>query len=497
MKKNDWFILTATFAYTFLFYEQTAGLNFFIFSVLLVALSAALNKESIRKLTWQVSAVGTLLSGFGVFYLGTGLAVRANLVSLLLLSAFSFNASSSLFVSLINALFSFLSAVPYIIIRAVSAKHNADSEGANRFKRAILFMYPLFAAFVFFLLYRASNPLFANVTNLINFDFISMEFILFTLSGFVLMSAFFYHQIIKRFSEADSRNSDILSVVSEEDHRNSWMAKVISQPSELFTGISFFALLNLLLLSVNGIDTWYLYILQQLPADLSLSEYLHDGTNALIFSIVLAIGIIVFYFRGRLNFIENNKVIKALAYLWIAQNIFLIITIAKRNWFYVSNFGLTQKRIGVYVFLALCIIGLVTTFIKVYKVKSTWFLFRKNTWVWYGVLVAACLVNWDWIIADHNLNLAMEKGEPADGVYLSRLSYGSLAVLYKYYAADKKPGTGSLFDKWMVLQMQRKYAALTREVSNADWQSACLLKIKAQREIESLTKNMRLPVFTE
>ena len=140
-------------------------------------------------------------------------------------------------------------------------------------------------------------------------------------------------------------------------------------------------LLNGLLLFFHISDIFYL-ITDRLPEGMSYTEYLHQSVNTLILSIVLAIAIVMYFFRGNLNFWQNNRRLKTLTYLWIAQNGVLVLTTAYKNFLYIEGWhGLTHKRIGVYVYLLLTMIGLITTYIKVEKVKSNWYLFRQNAWL--------------------------------------------------------------------------------------------------------------------
>jgi hypothetical protein len=152
----------------------------------------------------------------------------------------------------------------------------------------------------------------------------------------------------------------------------------------------------------------------------------HQGTGTVIVSIVIAISIILFYFRGTLNFSEQSKTIKVLAYLWIAQNVFMLISTGFRNDLYIAEYGLTYKRIGVYIYLLLASIGLVTTFIKILKLKSNHFLFRSNGWLFYGVLIIACFVNWDVMITWYNIQLPKQ----IEKTYLVKLSDKTLPQLF-------------------------------------------------------------------
>jgi hypothetical protein len=247
-------------------------------------------------------------------------------------------------------------------------------------------------------------------------------------------------------------------------------------------------LLNLLVLSVNGIDVYYLYILQQLPKGLSFSDYVHDGTNGLIVSIVLAIAVILFYFRGHLNFSTSNKTAKLLATGWVVQNIVLVVTTAQRNWFYIAEYGLTHKRIGVCVFLWLCVAGLALTLIKVVKVKANWFLFRKNAWVVYVTLVVVALINTDALIARYNVQLAWQNEKPVDGYYLNSLSNNTLVALFECYNVDKTlPENKRVFSSYLVSQMKsRYYAVLNRE---ENWQSYNYNTYLINSKVPAIIKN--------
>jgi len=487
MKKTDWFILATTAAYSYLFYQQAPGINYFLFSILLIILCLAPNTSLLRRPAWVAAAAGTLLSGFAVFFLGTGLTIYANIASLLLLAAFSLKPESSLFIALLNSYYTLMMTVPTMILNATKVNNETTKTGTSKAKRFVLILLPVAVAIIFLFLYRASNPLFERVTDEINLDFISVEWMLFTLFGFLLMVAFFRQQAIEKYTGIDKNSPDQLSLITEEEHLKGKIAAMISLPNELFTGIILLALLNVLLIFVNGTDIYFIYIIGKLPEGLSLSQYLHDGTDSLIVSIVLAISIMLFYFRGRLNFVENNRTLRLLAYGWILQNIFMVATTAHRNYDYIANFGLTHKRIGVYIFLSLCIIGLITTFLKVYRIRSNWFIFRKNTWVWYTTLVIAAPVNWDAIIANYNLTLAQNKNAHVDSEYLAELSYTALPVLFNFYSAEKHTSVYSgIFDPILLKKMNSGYSELYGQVTKGSWQSTCITRALAKEHIVSL-----------
>ena len=113
--------------------------------------------------------------------------------------------------------------------------------------------------------------------------------------------------------------------------------------------------------------------------------------------------IIIYFFRGKLNFYSKNQFLKTLAYIWIGQNALLAASVLMRNMQYINSFGLAYKRIGVLIFLILIIIGLATMVQKVAQRKSFFYLLNANSWATYIVLIFATSISWDTYITNYNL----------------------------------------------------------------------------------------------
>ncbi|HQK40784.1 MAG TPA: DUF4173 domain-containing protein, partial [Flavobacterium alvei] len=86
---------------------------------------------------------------------------------------------------------------------------------------------------------------------------------------------------------------------------------------------------------------------------------------------------------------------------------------------YVSFFGLTYKRLGVYAFLVLAIIGLFFTFLKITKQKANAYLFNRMVWYFYGTILLCSYVNWGNLIM--NYNISVNKG--VEPMFLSSLNF--------------------------------------------------------------------------
>lgn len=484
MKKNDWILLATVAAYSFLFYKQSAGINFMLFTMMLIAALLIKNKQLIKQTTWKLAAIGSLLSSLCIAYYSTNLAIVANILSLSLLSARSYSAGTSILVSLLFSAYSYASALAMMLLDGYSRKQKNQSGSATKWR---LVMVPLIITMIFFLMYRSSNALFDNFAKNLDLNFISWHWIFFTLGGLILLYGFFYHQQIEPLAEKDRTAAND---INPDDVKGfTWFGKAIPVQDEEFSGKLLFILLNTLLLIVNGLDIQFMFISKQLPLGITYSEFVHQGTGMLITSIVIAIAIILFYFRGALNFSERSKFIKALAYFWIIQNAFMILSTAFRTNMYVTEYGLTYKRIGVYIYLLLTLIGLITTAIKIMKQKSNAFLFRINGWIFYGILISTAFISWDRLIADFNINNAKQ----TQAEYLLKLSYASLPKLYANETAilieDKNENINEqLFKR----SRDKQLYYFLKSVNELGWKSWYMDNACIHQELQALNANQKI-----
>jgi hypothetical protein len=92
------------------------------------------------------------------------------------------------------------------------------------------------------------------------------------------------------------------------------------------------------------------------------------------------------------------------------QNIILTISVGMRNYHYVEYYALAYKRLGVFIFLALVVVGLITMVVKINQKRTGYYLIRVNALTVYLVMVVISCANWDnWIIA-YNLKAQHKAG---------------------------------------------------------------------------------------
>ena len=131
-----------------------------------------------------------------------------------------------------------------------------------------------------------------------------------------------------------------------------------------------FTLLNLLLLVVNVLDINWIWFDFEVPLEFSLKQFVHEGTYLLIFSILLSMMLVLYFFRSSLNFYPKKKALVVLGKIWIIQNMVLAFSVFIRNYHYIDYHGLAGKRIGVIAFFGYDIVWTIYADFKGRSIKN-------------------------------------------------------------------------------------------------------------------------------
>lgn len=455
MKKNDYLLLLAVFAYSFLFYKQNAGINFLLFNIIFVVALALKNKAVLKSKKWLWALTLCLVSSMFVFIHSSLLSIFANVVSLLLISALTYNTKTSSFFSLLFSCFSVAAASIFFLFDCIKRFETKPEpkQSQNWYKIAgIVFVFIL--SVVFFKMYKGSNSLFAENTKWVNLDFISLKWIVFTMIVFVFLYGFFHHRTIPQIEQWENK----LTVNNVE---NTNLEKASRYEAERFAGVLLFLLLNVMLLILNFGDVFVLYLGGGLPQGVSYSDFVHSGISAIILSISIAVGLMMFLYRREFTAIKNNKILTLLLYVWIIQNVVMLSSAVVRNNIYIEQFNLTYKRIGVYFWLLLAAIGLVIMLLKIVKKKSNWYLIKTNFAVLITVLVLSSVINWDKAIT--KFNLSNKPISQIDFNYLLSLSDTNIPELLAVYKSNDLSAIGrNKYQSWYYTDFNE---TLNRKVS--------------------------------
>jgi len=404
MKAHHLIILT-TALFVVLFYGESMGVNLGILGIVYAVLTLYKTSEKNRTRTFLTLFVTSVFACFAFAWFGDFISFVAVVFSLLLLGFKSKTRNLKVlfiipvmimnFATFVFRIFNFTQWIP--IKRTKGALQKIIS----------IIIIPGIFLLIFFAVYTYGSDHFANVFSGFEWDINLFELTGLSLLGFVIAFNFWNFYIDRMIYQ---KNSFMNNEFRNEKIEIQPMFGFLSSDAQRVSGLVTFSALNILLLFfIVTYNYEQFYEISKSPNQLSAET--HDRVNAVIMSIVMAIAIIMMYFKGGFNFDKNAGILKISAKIWIVLNAVLLISAMAKNTEYVSGFGLTYKRLGVYAFLIMSIIGLLVTFIKIQKRKTNAFLFNYMAWAFYGIILVCSFINWGGIVTAYNMKSTDFAGE--------------------------------------------------------------------------------------
>jgi len=418
--KKHYLIFITVLAVIILFYKEYIALNLGIFGIFLSILTYIQTKPEFKRRTFLTLFVTSIFSSLAFAWFGDAISFAAVFVSLFLLRFKGTYPKLKPFlyieVLLLN-LFTFLGRVFNI-----EQWYEKPKEGKSFGKKLITFiLIPAFFVTIFFFIYAFGSDHFANLFRDSELEFQPLTFIVLAIIGFYI-GFIFWNFGVERFIFRQNHylNDDFSGLVKIQRPTFSFL----DIDSERTSGLISFSALNVLLLIFIATYNYEQFFEATKSAD-GLSAETHERVNAVIMSIIMAILVILFYFKKGFNFDDRAKSLKISAKVWIVLNAVLVISASLKNSEYIINYGLTYKRLGVYAFLAIALIGLIFTFIKIQKKKTNAFLFNKMFWACYGLILVCSYVNWGCIITSNNI----KRKDFAENYHLVSINYNEQILL--------------------------------------------------------------------
>jgi len=452
-------LLIASILFSTLFYQKHFGLNIFLFSLITTGILVFFYPKKRKQKQIIIIASIYIITAFQVFLYHNTLSIITNLISFFLFVGSISEKKASIYIKFFNGFYStIVSTFALYFERVENEIEQVKKQEINYMHWLKIIGIPIIIITIFIALYRNANPVFDSIISKIDFSFINVQWLLFTGLGYYLLNNITNPLTInpttnKDLNTSDNLNKKRLKEVSEEKLK-----------SENQLGLILMVLLNILLVFLLITDTLFLTqtASESKISAVELSIQVHKGINSLIISIIFAIILIIYFFRGNLNFYKKNKALITATFIWIILNSILVIVTVFKNYQYVYTFGLTYKRIGVFIYLFLSFLGLVYTFIKVKNIKNIVFLFRKNIEIAFAILVITSFINWDDFIAKYNLS-KVEKRH-LDVTYLLKLP--NTANTLKQY---KDNNTNYQVEKFST-EIEKKYQKHQMGLTNNSWQ---------------------------
>lgn len=395
--KTHYYIFLTTVLFIVLFYDQNVGMNLGIITVIYSTLTFFRTPVKNRTPTFFFLLITSLLSAAAFAWYGDFPSFLAVVSSVVLLGYRSRNRRMKI-----------LLLIPVIVTNCSTFlcrffsfdKWLPKRKIPGFWQKMFAFIFiPLLLTAVFFGIYSAGSDHFANLFTNIELDINFWQLIVITALGLFVAFNYWNYVVEKTIYKTNSiLNNDF----NESDKILKPTYSFFDLDTERMSGVISLLALNILL--IFFIITYnYEQFFETVKSPSRLSQETHERVNVVIISIVMAIFVIMFYFKSSFNFDPKAGSMKILAKIWIFLNAVLVISALVKNLEYIENYGFTYKRLGVYAFLILSLIGLVMTFIKIHLRKRNAFLFNVMTWYIYGTILVCSYINWGGIITSQNM----------------------------------------------------------------------------------------------
>lgn len=420
MKKHA-LILLSTVLFTVIFYGEETGLNFGILGISYAVLSLIHTRKINKTSAFYILFILTILSSMAFAYYADFSSFVSVILSALLLT---FKARNRNIKPLLLFPVFILNGFTFICRFFNFDQWLPKSHTSQLMQRILAYvLFPLIALMAFFGIYSLGSENFSEVFKNYELSIDAWQLIVMTFLGFFL--AFNYWNFsIERFIY--KRNSWLENDFSNSERTVKPTFSFLGLQMERTGGVITFIVLNILLL-VFIITYNYEQFYQASKLPHQLSEDIHERVYAVILSVGMAIFLILFYFKSSFNFDKEAGLLKLSAYGWLALNAVLVISAFAKNTEYIYELGLTYKRIGVYAFLILCLIGLFFSYLKIKNRRTNAFLFNRMFWYFYGTILAAAVINWGNIATLYNI----ENGK-GDFNFLKLLNYNDEVLIEKF-----------------------------------------------------------------
>jgi hypothetical protein len=472
-KQLRWQLLAAVFlgvVYTLLFQDWASGLNVLLFDLLFLGIVGWLRPE-LRRTPAAVFSAATLLFSSGCIVLvHSWVASFSHLICFWwFLGVCQARELRYLWFSLLLGLWSLPGGWKRALRYGVAVWRTPDRPSGS-WRLALPWLrvavVPMVVVFPFFLFYVAGNAAFAEfVGGLADWlghwswpDFDGSLLLLGFFGTTLGLAVLLPRQSSPRLLRYAAALGDDLVRRRE----RSWFGfeGALALLREYRMGVICFGFLNVLLFLVNAFDLRYIWFATATPSAAQLSQYVHEGTTSLTVSIFCAMLLVLYFFRGSLNFLPRARPLYVLAYLWLGQNALLALSVAVRNGRYIAAYGLAEGRIIVAFFLLLACLGLWSLYRKVRYRKSLAYLFQRNGLNTLALLLVFSAINWNVLITRYNLNVPTRAG--IDWDYLDHGLPGR-DNLFLLVRQEHQPATARH------LERKRKLAAARQDYLATSW----------------------------
>ncbi|NVO20084.1 MAG: DUF4173 domain-containing protein [Bacteroidetes bacterium] len=400
--------------FDFLFYLEAPGLNALLLVPVILTLVRLSGRNPFGNRFLIISSAGLLLAGIAVSLYSSATSILAYFGTFVIFLGFSLEPElKSILATMFQSGLNFFMAIP-VFGSELSEILKIKKMAPTAWKVMKLLLIPLILLFLFTTIYRFANPVFDHWFYYLDLFFrsilewlekyLEIPHIIFLLFTAGLISGIIYRGRHTTGRMIEEPQTDELTRWRKKRARfGSYTLRMTALKDEYRIGIMLLFLMSGLLFLVNISEIVWISGSYLDRSAHEMSKQVHEGTGLLILSIFLSMVIMLFLFRKNLNFYPGKKKLISGSGIWILLNGILGLQVGIQNWFYISQYGLTYKRIGVFFFLLLVLTGLALLWIKISRKKTIWYLIKSNSWSFYVLFVLLSLIPWESIMVTYNL----------------------------------------------------------------------------------------------
>ncbi|UTN04541.1 DUF4173 domain-containing protein [Flavobacterium bizetiae] len=417
MKKHQ-IILASSLIFALLFYNESVGVNLAIFGLVLTGFICYFFQDRFTDRSHLILVVTSVLSCLAFAWYGDFASFLALAMSILFLQ-FKTQESKLKIIQMFPLVFlnAFASVGRIFMFNQWLPEKKIHNDFAKKF--VAFFVIPAIFIGLFFIVYSFGSNHFSSLFTDYTLDIDIVQLLLISILGFYISFSFWNYWVPDLSYEKNAMLDNDFDNIAEIKNQSTF--SFLDIDFERKSGEITLVLLNIMLLVF--IATYNYEQFFEVVKNPNLSADTHERVNSVIFSIIMAVGLILFYFKGGFNFDKNAANLKKLAKIWIVLNGLLIVSTFIKNSEYIAVQGLTYKRLGVYAFLILAIIGLVFVFLKITKQKTNAYLANQMVWYFYGTVLLCSFVNWGNLITNYNISV----NKCAEPIFLSSLNFNDEA----------------------------------------------------------------------
>jgi Domain of unknown function (DUF4173) len=293
-----------------------------------------------------------------------------------------------------------------------------------RFAKFGVWIMPVIVGLIFLAFFENANPVIASFIAKIDLWYLlrSLDFyrICFWALMFTLMWPFLRARLPERKAKPQNEPKHGPENIDGNTGANPptrTLQSIIFGPDAILRALIVF---NAMFAIQSALDATYLIGGVALPDGMTYAAYAHRGAYPLIATALLAAAFVLIAMHEGSSARENSS-IRILVYVWVGQNVLLVLSSILRLDLYVGTYGLTYWRVSAFIWMVLVAIGLLTIIWKIWQNKNTEWLVGGNIISAGLTLYACCFINFAGVISNTNATF-----ERHDTYYLT--SMGPMAI---------------------------------------------------------------------